>query len=213
MHDSGRSCPARCDARRRRYRGTHTLIEESRLENATTVGPFRAVAQRHAFEEAGARIGNFVETKKAVIGEGSKVPHLSYIGDARLGVEDQHRSRNDYLQLRRREQTPDVHRESRLYRERFGAGGAGEELAMARISPQAPQLPRMFRRNRWELLELGKSTKRAGRLKNGEASHLPATQSMAATPGNRAARSATRNVVTCNPCKRDSKPIVIAMME
>jgi bifunctional UDP-N-acetylglucosamine pyrophosphorylase/glucosamine-1-phosphate N-acetyltransferase len=34
----------------------------------------------------GARVGNFVETKKAVIGEGSKVPHLSYIGDAKLGA-------------------------------------------------------------------------------------------------------------------------------
>ena len=33
----------------------------------------------------GARIGNFVETKKANIGEGSKVNHLSYIGDAEVG--------------------------------------------------------------------------------------------------------------------------------
>ena len=33
----------------------------------------------------GARIGNFVETKKAQIGAGSKVNHLSYIGDATLG--------------------------------------------------------------------------------------------------------------------------------
>ncbi|MEE4109941.1 MAG: DapH/DapD/GlmU-related protein, partial [Halieaceae bacterium] len=32
-----------------------------------------------------ARIGNFVETKKARIGAGSKVNHLSYIGDAQLG--------------------------------------------------------------------------------------------------------------------------------
>jgi len=34
----------------------------------------------------------FVETKKAVIGEGSKVPHLSYIGDAKLGFKNQHRA-------------------------------------------------------------------------------------------------------------------------
>ncbi|MEE8601753.1 bifunctional UDP-N-acetylglucosamine diphosphorylase/glucosamine-1-phosphate N-acetyltransferase GlmU [Euzebya tangerina] len=33
----------------------------------------------------GAKAGGFVETKKAVIGEGSKVPHLSYVGDADLG--------------------------------------------------------------------------------------------------------------------------------
>jgi bifunctional UDP-N-acetylglucosamine pyrophosphorylase/glucosamine-1-phosphate N-acetyltransferase len=34
---------------------------------------------------AGSRIGNFVETKKAVIGKGSKVNHLSYVGDAQVG--------------------------------------------------------------------------------------------------------------------------------
>jgi bifunctional UDP-N-acetylglucosamine pyrophosphorylase/glucosamine-1-phosphate N-acetyltransferase len=63
----------------------HSLIEESRLEEGATVGPFaRLRAGTHL--KAGARVGNFVETKKAVIGEGSKVPHLSYIGDARLGA-------------------------------------------------------------------------------------------------------------------------------
>jgi bifunctional UDP-N-acetylglucosamine pyrophosphorylase/glucosamine-1-phosphate N-acetyltransferase len=62
----------------------HSLIEESRLEDATTVGPF-ARLRTGTHLKKGARIGNFVETKKAVIGEGSKVPHLSYIGDARLG--------------------------------------------------------------------------------------------------------------------------------
>ena len=35
----------------------------------------------------GSRIGNFVETKKASIGAGSKVNHLSYIGDSRLGAD------------------------------------------------------------------------------------------------------------------------------
>ncbi len=62
----------------------HSLIEESRLEDGTTVGPF-ARLRSGTHLKAGARVGNFVETKKAVIGEGSKVPHLSYIGDARLG--------------------------------------------------------------------------------------------------------------------------------
>ncbi|HUL14409.1 MAG TPA: bifunctional UDP-N-acetylglucosamine diphosphorylase/glucosamine-1-phosphate N-acetyltransferase GlmU [Terriglobales bacterium] len=62
----------------------HTLIEESRLERGTTVGPF-ARLRPGTHLKAGARVGNFVETKKAVIGEGSKVPHLSYIGDAKLG--------------------------------------------------------------------------------------------------------------------------------
>src|SRR6201985_1716546 len=62
----------------------HSLIEESRLEDGTTVGPF-ARLRTGTHLKAGARVGNFVETKKALIGEGSKVPHLSYIGDARLG--------------------------------------------------------------------------------------------------------------------------------
>ena len=35
---------------------------------------------------AGARVGNFVETKKARIGAGSKVNHLSYIGDCEMGA-------------------------------------------------------------------------------------------------------------------------------
>jgi bifunctional UDP-N-acetylglucosamine pyrophosphorylase/glucosamine-1-phosphate N-acetyltransferase len=62
----------------------HSLIEASRLERGSTVGPFaRLRAGTHV--KAGARVGNFVETKKAVIGEGAKVQHLSYIGDARLG--------------------------------------------------------------------------------------------------------------------------------
>jgi bifunctional UDP-N-acetylglucosamine pyrophosphorylase / glucosamine-1-phosphate N-acetyltransferase len=62
----------------------HSLVEESRLERGTTVGPF-ARLRIGTHLKAGARVGNFVETKKALIGEGSKVPHLSYIGDARLG--------------------------------------------------------------------------------------------------------------------------------
>jgi bifunctional UDP-N-acetylglucosamine pyrophosphorylase/glucosamine-1-phosphate N-acetyltransferase len=35
---------------------------------------------------AGAKVGNFVETKKAVLGAGAKANHLSYIGDARVGA-------------------------------------------------------------------------------------------------------------------------------
>jgi bifunctional UDP-N-acetylglucosamine pyrophosphorylase / glucosamine-1-phosphate N-acetyltransferase len=60
------------------------LIEESRLDDKTIVGPF-ARLRIGTHLKAGARVGNFVETKKAVIGEGSKVPHLTYIGNAKLG--------------------------------------------------------------------------------------------------------------------------------
>lgn len=49
-----------------------------------TVGPF-AYLRPGTKLAAGGKIGTFVETKNATIGEGSKVPHLSYIGDASIG--------------------------------------------------------------------------------------------------------------------------------
>ncbi|HEX8837758.1 MAG TPA: bifunctional UDP-N-acetylglucosamine diphosphorylase/glucosamine-1-phosphate N-acetyltransferase GlmU [Candidatus Acidoferrum sp.] len=62
----------------------HSLMAESRVEDGATIGPFaRLRVGTHV--KAGARVGNFVETKKAVIGEGSKVPHLTYLGDAKVG--------------------------------------------------------------------------------------------------------------------------------
>lgn len=62
----------------------HSLMAESRVEDGATIGPFaRLRVGTHV--KAGARVGNFVETKKTVIGEGSKVPHLTYLGDAKVG--------------------------------------------------------------------------------------------------------------------------------
>ena len=48
------------------------------------VGPF-AYLRPGTRLARGAKVGTFVETKNAVIGEGSKVPHLSYVGDATIG--------------------------------------------------------------------------------------------------------------------------------
>lgn len=63
----------------------HSLMAESRVEDGVTIGPFaRLRVGTHV--KAGARVGNFVETKKAVIGEGAKVPHLTYLGDAKVGA-------------------------------------------------------------------------------------------------------------------------------
>ena len=63
----------------------HSVVVESRLENNVTVGPFaRLRAGTHL--KTGARIGNFVETKKTVVGEAAKVPHLTYLGDAKVGA-------------------------------------------------------------------------------------------------------------------------------
>jgi bifunctional UDP-N-acetylglucosamine pyrophosphorylase/glucosamine-1-phosphate N-acetyltransferase len=61
------------------------LITEARLEGDNTVGPM-AHLRPGAELKRGARVGNFVEVKQAVIGEGSKVNHLSYVGDATVGA-------------------------------------------------------------------------------------------------------------------------------
>ena len=62
----------------------HCVITESYIEENAIVGPF-ARFRPGTHLKKGARVGNFVEMKKSVVGEGSKVPHLSYIGDAKLG--------------------------------------------------------------------------------------------------------------------------------
>ena len=63
----------------------HCVVVESRLEDGVIIGPF-ARLRPGTHVKRGGRIGNFVETKKAVIGEGTKVPHLTYLGDAKVGA-------------------------------------------------------------------------------------------------------------------------------
>lgn len=62
------------------------VIEESRIADKAAVGPF-AHLRPGTVLGAGSRIGNFVEIKKTVIGEGSKASHLSYLGDAVIGAD------------------------------------------------------------------------------------------------------------------------------
>ena len=59
-------------------------IVESSVGNDVTMGPFAHLRPETVVSD-GAKIGNFVEIKKSKIGKGSKVPHLSYVGDAELG--------------------------------------------------------------------------------------------------------------------------------
>lgn len=59
-------------------------IEEALIAEDCDIGPFARLRPGTRLA-SGAKIGNFVETKKAVIGEGSKVNHLSYIGDTTIG--------------------------------------------------------------------------------------------------------------------------------
>jgi bifunctional UDP-N-acetylglucosamine pyrophosphorylase/glucosamine-1-phosphate N-acetyltransferase len=60
------------------------LITDSEIENDCTVGPM-AHLRGHAKMEEGAKVGNFVEMKKTVLGKGSKASHLTYLGDATVG--------------------------------------------------------------------------------------------------------------------------------
>lgn len=69
--------------------GERAVIDSSVLIDAqvgpdATVGPVAYLRPR-AVLEAGAKAGACVEIKNSTVGEGSKVPHLSYIGDARIG--------------------------------------------------------------------------------------------------------------------------------
>ncbi len=62
----------------------YSIVVESHLEGGTQVGPFAHIRE-HARIEKNARVGNFVEVKKSVLGEGVKSMHLTYLGDARVG--------------------------------------------------------------------------------------------------------------------------------
>ncbi|MGV8830517.1 MAG: bifunctional UDP-N-acetylglucosamine diphosphorylase/glucosamine-1-phosphate N-acetyltransferase GlmU [Devosia sp.] len=59
-------------------------IEGAHIGPNSSVGPFARLRPGANLAE-GAKIGNFVEIKKAEIGKGTKVSHLSYIGDATIG--------------------------------------------------------------------------------------------------------------------------------
>ena len=61
-------------------------LENTNLESNVSVGPFARLRPGSVLKK-GSRVGNFVEIKKSTIGKGSKVNHLSYIGDSKLGKE------------------------------------------------------------------------------------------------------------------------------
>ena len=69
--------------------GAATTVARSVTDSVTigddcTIGPF-AYLRGHAELDAHVKVGTFVEVKNSTIGSGSKVPHLSYVGDATIG--------------------------------------------------------------------------------------------------------------------------------
>lgn len=63
---------------------THTVAKDAVIGPQCVVGPF-AYLRPGTILEAKVKVGDFVEVKNSQIGEGSKVPHLSYVGDSQVG--------------------------------------------------------------------------------------------------------------------------------
>ncbi|GAC1409544.1 MAG: bifunctional UDP-N-acetylglucosamine diphosphorylase/glucosamine-1-phosphate N-acetyltransferase GlmU [Actinomycetota bacterium] len=63
---------------------SRAVAKETTLEDGASVGPFASLRAGTTLKRK-AKAGTFVETKKTTIGPGSKVPHLSYMGDATIG--------------------------------------------------------------------------------------------------------------------------------
>ncbi|MCP4431395.1 MAG: UDP-N-acetylglucosamine diphosphorylase/glucosamine-1-phosphate N-acetyltransferase [Gammaproteobacteria bacterium] len=61
-----------------------TSIDSAHVGNKVSIGPFARIRPGTECADE-VKIGNFVETKKAQIGQGSKISHLSYIGDTEMG--------------------------------------------------------------------------------------------------------------------------------
>ena len=89
-------------------------LDRARVHARATVGPF-AYLRPDAELREGAKAGTFVEIKNSTIGAGSKVPHLSYIGDADIGEGTNLGASHDHRQLRRRQQAPHHDRRPRAH--------------------------------------------------------------------------------------------------
>ncbi len=63
---------------------SHSVLDGAVVAGRNRVGPFARLRPGSRLA-VGAKVGNFVETKNVEVGEGSKINHLSYVGDARLG--------------------------------------------------------------------------------------------------------------------------------
>lgn len=61
-----------------------TYAHDCRVEDNVTVGPYVHLRPNTVLSD-GVKVGNFVEVKNSVVGNGSKIPHLSYIGDTDMG--------------------------------------------------------------------------------------------------------------------------------
>jgi len=65
---------------------TGTVAEDAEIADGASVGPYAHLRPGSKLGRK-VKVGNFVETKKAVFGDGAKASHLSYIGDAEVGAD------------------------------------------------------------------------------------------------------------------------------
>lgn len=63
----------------------YSVLDGARVASGCTIGPFARLRPEAVLED-GARVGNFVEVKKATLGPGVKASHLAYLGDASVGA-------------------------------------------------------------------------------------------------------------------------------
>lgn len=63
---------------------TFSVLREARVGPKATIGPYASLRPGTVIQERG-KAGTFVEIKASRVGKGSKVPHLSYVGDATIG--------------------------------------------------------------------------------------------------------------------------------
>lgn len=63
---------------------TNSYLQESQVGNNCKIGPYSYLRPGTVLAN-GVKIGDFVEVKKSYVGEGSKIPHLSYVGDSKIG--------------------------------------------------------------------------------------------------------------------------------
>ncbi len=64
---------------------SNTVIESADIGDYAILGPFARIRPGTKLGK-NTKVGNFVETKKTIVGDGSKINHLSYVGDAELGA-------------------------------------------------------------------------------------------------------------------------------
>ena len=116
--------------------GSAAGSSEAEIGSAAVIGPFARLRPGTRLAER-VHIGNFVETKKAAIGAGTKANHLTYLGDCEVGARQQRRRRHHHLQLRRLREAPHAHRRARADRQRHAARRAGDASATTPTSRPA----------------------------------------------------------------------------